>query len=214
MRKPRISRYRLKQLLRCFCADLTATQTAVLTRLNRNTVNRYYRLFRERLADHQEAAHGEFHGVVEMDESYFGPRRERPTRRGRGTAKTPVFGILKRDGRVYTQIIESTGKAQIQAIIRRNVRRGSTVYTNGWLAYDGLVLSGYKHHRVHHEREFARSPRCHINGIENFWSFAKRRLRKFNGIPRSSFHLFLKECEFRYNERRHLERKLQSILEA
>ena len=39
----------------------------------------------------------------------------------------------------------------------------------------------------------------HINGIENFWSQAKRVLRKYNGIPKTTFPLFLKECEFRFN---------------
>ena len=43
----------------------------------------------------------------------------------------------------------------------------------------------------------------HINGIESFWSFAKRRLAKFNGLPSASFPLFLKETEFRFNNRSH-----------
>ena len=41
----------------------------------------------------------------------------------------------------------------------------------------------------------------HINGIENFWNQAKRHLRRYNGIPRQHFHLFLKECEWRFNHR-------------
>ena len=52
--------------------------------------------------------------------------------------------------------------------------------------------------RINHSREFARG-RNHINGIENFWNQAKRILRKYNGVPRQSFPLFLKECEFRFN---------------
>ena len=39
----------------------------------------------------------------------------------------------------------------------------------------------------------------HINGIENFWNQEKRHMRKFNGIPRQHFNLFLKECEWRFN---------------
>ncbi len=67
---------------------------------------------------------------------------------------------------------------------------------------DGLVDLGYKkHYRVHHgANEFAKGKR-HINGIESFWSFAKSRLLKFNGIPKSTFYLHLKECEFRFNHR-------------
>ncbi|MGL5784791.1 MAG: IS1595 family transposase [Alphaproteobacteria bacterium] len=77
----------------------------------------------------------------------------------------------------------------------------STVYTDGWKAYDALILNGYDHYRVFHSRdEFARG-KCHVNGIESFWSFAKRRLAKFNGLTDKNFLLHLKECQFRFNYR-------------
>ena len=60
--------------------------------------------------------------------------------------------------------------------------RKSTIYTDGWRVYDGLVMEGYKHHRIHHhDNEFARDRR-HINGIESFWSYAKLRLAKLRGV--------------------------------
>jgi transposase-like protein len=78
---------------------------------------------------------------------------------------------------------------------------GSTVSTNGWKAYDGLVVKGCDPYRVFHSKnEFARG-KSHVNGIEAFWSFAKRRLAKFNGLRGDVFLLHLKECEFRYNNR-------------
>ena len=52
--------------------------------------------------------------------------------------------------------------------------------------------------RINHSKLFA-DKQNHINGIENFWNQAKRHLRKYNGIPRHNFHLFLKECEWRFN---------------
>ena len=66
----------------------------------------------------------------------------------------------------------------------------------------GLVDLGFKkHYRVSHgQNEFARG-RSHINGIESFWAYAKRRLMKFHGIAESTFYLHLKECEFRFNYR-------------
>ena len=86
-------------------------------------------------------------------------------------------------------------------IIQGHILDGSTINTDGWKAYDGLILNGYDHHRVFHSKdEFARG-KCHVNGIENFWSFAKRRLAKFNGCSSGAFALHLKECEFRYNHR-------------
>jgi transposase len=60
-------------------------------------------------------------------------------------------------------------------------------------------VSEFKHQRIHHDQELVSSDGKHIHGIENFWNQAKRILRKYNGIPKSNFELFLKECEFRFN---------------
>ena len=87
------------------------------------------------------------------------------------------------------------------SIIKGRVLEGLTVNTDGWKAYDGVILNGYNHYRVFHSaNEFARG-KNHVNGIESFWSFAKRRLAKFNGIASHKFNLYLKECEFRFNYR-------------
>ena len=86
-------------------------------------------------------------------------------------------------------------------IIQGKILEKSVVYTDGWKGYDGLVVNGYDHYRVFHScNEFVRG-KSHVNGIENFWSFAKRRLAKFNGCASDKFVLHLKECEFRYNHR-------------
>jgi IS1016C2 transposase len=65
-------------------------------------------------------------------------------------------------------------------------------------SYDKLGVSGFIHYRINHSKEFA-DRQNHINGIENFWNQAKRVLRKYNGIDRKSFPLFLEGCEFRFN---------------
>ncbi len=86
-------------------------------------------------------------------------------------------------------------------IIQGKIFEGSVVHTDEWKAYDGLILNGYDHYRVFHStNEFARG-KSHVNGIEAFWSFSKRRLSKFNGIAAHKFHVHLKECEFRFNFR-------------
>jgi transposase-like protein len=145
-------------------------------------------------------------GEAELDESYFGARRVRgyhgKLKRRRGTLKQPVFGILKRNGRVYTEIIPNCKKATLLPIIRGKGDPSTVIYSDGWRGYDGLVDVGYdKHFRVNHgENEFAKKDTSiHINGIENFWSFTKRRLSKFNGV-RVNFELHLKECEWRYGK--------------
>ena len=142
------------------------------------------------------------HGVVEADESYFGPQRIRG-KRGRGASgKTIVFGLHKRGEQVFTQIVPDCSKAALQRVIRGRVELESVIHTDGWIGYDGLVDLGYeKHFRVRHgQNEFARGA-THINGIESFWAFAKQRLRKFHGLKKEKFYLHLKECEFRFNHR-------------
>jgi len=69
--------------------------------------------------------------------------------------------------------------------------------------YNSLVDFGYKKHfRVHHgKNEFARG-NSHINGIESFWDYAKNRLENFKVMGKSMFNLHLKDCEFRFNNRK------------
>lgn len=199
----KLSAYKIKKILVHFCLDIVADKTAALTGLNRNTINRWYLIFRKAIYLWQQREREKMAGKIEVDESYFGAKRVRGFRgklkRGRGTLKQPVFGILKRNGRVYTEIIPNCTKLVLQAIINGKVSSGSTIYSDGWSGYDGLVDVGYdKHYRVNHgASEFSRGEGIHVNGIENFWSFTKRRLAKFNGVSRH-FDLHLKESEWRY----------------
>ena len=197
----RLSRYKVKKIPGHFCVDLPAVKTAALLGCNRKTIDRYYNLFREHILEYQHRVMIPFAGEIELDESYFGARRVRG-KRGRGAAgKTPVFGILKRGDQVFLTVVKSCSKEELMPIITGQILEMSTVYTDGWSAYDGLIVNGYDHYRVYHsENEFARG-KCHVNGIESFWSYAKRRLAKFNGIHSSKFVLYLKENEFRFNNK-------------
>ena len=83
-------------------------------------------------------------------------------------------------------------------LIARKIAPDSVVYTDCYRSYNALDVSDFYHERINHSKLFA-TGKNHINGIENFWNQAKRVLRKYNGIPKESFPLFLKECEFRFN---------------
>ena len=182
--------------------DFTATDSAEMIGVSVRSVNSIYLKLRARLAESCERA-SPFQGAVEVDESYFGARRVRG-KRGRGAyGKTIVFGVLKREGKVYTEIVPDCSKPTLQGIIRGHVEVSTVIHSDGWRGYDGLVDIGFdKHFRVNHgNNEFASGER-HINGIESFWSYAKRRLAKFNGVPKHTFYLHLKETEFRFNHRR------------
>ena len=200
--RARITTRQFRDILQYFSLDIEATKIAKLSGVNRNTMNRYLRLFRERLLEDCQRQ-SPFGGEVEVDESYFGPRRVRG-KRGRGAGgKTIVFGVFKRNGKVYTEIVPDVKKRNLQAIIRGRVDVGSIIHSDGWRGYDGLVDVGYeKHFRVHRGKsEFVRG-RSHTNGIEAFWSFAKVRLHRLKGIHKQTFHLHLKECEWRFNHRK------------
>ena len=109
--------------------------------------------------------------------------------------------MLKRNNCVYTQIVKHCLADELLPIIRDLSNINETEFYNDyWGAYDGLVDFGAKaHYRVKHiNNEFALG-RNHINGIENFWGYAKHRLAKFRGIKKENFLLHLKETEFRYN---------------
>ena len=214
LKKAKLTSYQIKKIIECFSLDLTATQTAKLLQFNRKTVNNYYTTFRIGIVFNQQAEFQKFVGKIELDESYFGARRIRGfhgrLKRGRGTMKQPVFGIFERNGRVYTEIVPDCKKRTLQRVILGKVDVHSIMYTDGWRGYSGLVSIGYdKHFRVNHgENEFSRNHIIHINGIESFWSFTKRRLAKFNGVKRN-FYLHLKECEWRWKRN---EKELQEDL--
>ena len=196
----KLSEAQVRAVVKCFAADLTALQTARICGLNRNTVNRISRGLRERIIAACEAQRP-FFGVVEVDESFFGARRVKG-KRGRGAfGKTVVFGIFERDGQVYTEIVADCSKPTLQGIIRGRVDPETIINSDGWRGYNGLVDLGYGHYRVDHSKdEFVRGT-VHINGIEGFWGMAKVRLAKFKGLPKHTFHLHLKETEWRFNHR-------------
>jgi transposase len=201
-RYAKLSPQKINRLLKAFCEDLPAVTAAALAGANRNTADRFYGIFRK--AAFLEGARDSgvpFEGPVEVDESYFGPKRVRG-KRGRGAGKkTPVFGLLKRGGKVSVHIVPNCSRKALLPILKGKVLEGSEVFSDGLGSYDGLVTMGYRHHRVHHSKnEFARG-KNHVNGIESFWSFCKRRLVKFNGVRPGRFPEFLKECEFRFNRR-------------
>ncbi len=158
----------------------------------------FYRKIRQVIACHLALQADEvFDGSIELDESYFGGQRK--GKRGRGAAgKAAVFGILKRNGKVYTVVVENTKQDTLLPVIKRKIMPDSIVYTDCYKSYDVLDVSEFIHHRINHSQIFAERQN-HINGIENFRNQAKRVLRKYNGIDRKSFPLFLKECEFRFN---------------
>ena len=193
----KLGRNKQLELIKYFVAGSTARTAADLAGIHRNTAIRFFHKLREKIALKQQNRSEQFCGKIELDESYFGGTRK--GKRGRGAAgKVAVFGILKRGGKVYTRVILDAKTDTLMPIIRQKIEPDSIVYTDYFRAYNALDVSEFNHYRINHSKLFAKKHN-HINGIENFWNQAKRHMRKFNGVPRQHFNLFLKECEWRFN---------------
>jgi len=153
----------------------------------------------------------QFSGIVEVDETYMGGQwknkriseRAKGTKRGRGTSKQPVFGIYARNGIVWAELVDDAEARTLQPIIRKQVRRGSVICSDTWKGYTGIATQGYVHRLVKHsEGEFSDRKGTHINGLEGFWGYLKRRLAAKGGIRRERLGLYLAEYVWRYNHRK------------
>ena len=194
----KLTRYQQLELIKYFVAGTPARTAADLASVHRNSAIRFFHKLRCAIATKQQERAAQFCGEIEVDESYFGGIRK--GKRGRGAAgKTIVFGLLKRGGKVYTVPVANVKQKTLLPVIRQKIKPDSVVYTDGHTAYNALDISEFIHFRINHSKEFV-SNHTHINGIENFWNQAKRHMRKYNGIPKQNFELFLKECEWRFNE--------------
>ena len=157
MRKSRLSQHKQNKLIELFVAGVTARTAAELANVNKSTAAYYFH--RIRLLIYQNSSHLEmFDGEVEADESYFGGHRK--GKRGRGAAgKTAVFGLLKRNGKVYTVAVPNTQTATLLPIIREQVTPDSIVYTDCYKSYDVLDVSEFNHFRINHRTHFAEKQR-------------------------------------------------------
>ena len=115
---------------RAFRIGLDVIDGARLCGVNRKTSSYFFLRLREIIALELEVeSEAMFGGEIEVDESYFGGRRK--GRRGRGAGgKIPVFGLLKRGGKVYTKIIPNASSATLMSIMERKIVPDSIVYSD------------------------------------------------------------------------------------
>ncbi len=232
MGRGHVTKKKRDTIFRFFLRDQRASDAAAEAKVNHKVPFLLYRAWRERIYAATARA-PRYIGEVEMDQKQFGGRgRKRmesllkrykkvltyeeyqsKAKMIRKEHKTKVFGILERDTqRVYVHIIRREDKRTLMPIIRLVVQEGATVYTDQWRGFADLGIDGYTHHAINHSVEYVDRKGHHANTIEAFWSFAQRRLAKFNGIQASTLPLHLKECEFRWNHRDDLDRALKALL--
>src|SRR3972149_4753673 len=126
-----------------------------------------------------------FEGAVEVDETYIGGQwknkrkaaKAQETKRGRGTRKQPVFGVLCRNGYVWAELVPNVEADTLLSLIRNRVKQGSVVCSDTWKGYTGVASGGYGHRLVGQGKgEFSDKRGSHINGMEGFWGYLKRNL--------------------------------------
>lgn len=195
-----------RQILRFYALGLSSNKISEQTGIPKQRVLRALMLVRIAM---KTDIPKQFSGIVEVDETYMGGKwvnkrkriRDRGTKRGRGTAKQPVFGIYARDGTVWAELVDDTKAKTLQPLITRQVRSGSTVCSDTWKGYTGIATKGYVHRLVDHKKEFV-NRKAHINGLEGFWGYLKRQLAAKGGIRRERLTLYLGEYVWRYNNRK------------
>jgi transposase len=179
---------------------VSARKIAQQVQLSYPTVLKAVTIIRIAIIANTKDAQDLLNGEIELDESYFGGRRK--GKRGRGAYnKVPVFGILERNGTVLVEVVKDVTAESLLSMTIKTVRRGSIVYTDKFRSYNALMFCGYRHLKVDHKKRFS-TGKVYINGLKGFWGYAKERIIKFHGVSKEKFPLYLKEMEFRYNNRK------------
>ena len=203
-----LSRPEWRRVARCFAHGLSCNAVAEETGLDLKRVQRAMTCLREAISLEPPEV---FSGTVEVDETYVGGRRKNQrkdqravkVRHGRGTSKSVVFGILCREGKVWAEVVPDIHAETLLPLLSKKVQPGSVVVSDTLSAYTGVAARGYVHRLVRHDHgQYSDRKGGHINGLEGFWGYLKRRLAARGGIRRERLPLFLAEYVWRYNHRR------------
>lgn len=196
-----------REIIRWFLLELSSQNISLRTGFERRGVLRALTIIRTSLTKDVPEI---FSGTVEVDETYLGGQwknkrrsvRDQGSKRGRGTTKQPVFGILCRNGTVWAEVVDDVGAETLQPLISKKVTAGSIICSDTWKAYTGIASRGYVHRLVNHgEKQYSDRKGNHINGLEGFWGYLKRKLGSKGGIRREKLPLYLGEYVWRYNHR-------------
>jgi transposase len=196
-----------KKLLRWFLLGLSSEVIAREANLGKGRVLRALILVREVMVRDIPPV---FEGIVEIDETYLGgswknkrkSTRAQGSKRGRGTSKQAAFGILCRNGKVWAEVVPDVGANTLIPLLRKQVAKGSIVCSDTFRSYTGVAARGYVHRLVKHDQqEYVDAQGNHINGLEGFWGYLKRKLVAKGGIRRERLPLYLAEYVWRYNHR-------------
>jgi transposase len=193
-----IPEWKFRQVIKCFAMDLEATKIAEFSGVSRNSVNKILKALRKRMAEYCENQ-SPLSAEIEVDETCFPDEDNQKNHDDWSRCNIPVFVVIKRKGKVYTQFISNCSRKLLHAVIKGKIDLNNIVRSEH--SYDSIVdLSSMRHYRVNNNHG-GNNMKSYINGVENFWGIAKMRLSKFRGLNRNMYNLHLKETEFRFNNR-------------
>lgn len=204
------------EIVYCFTVSHSARKAGKLLGTDPILCWRMYQIIRKSLEQASQEYKKKITGTVELDESFYGGtfknlrkkvkaefRRLGFNKRGGGAKyrKQPIFGIYKRNGQVYLELVSGSQAKILTPIIKKRIKLGSNIFSDEGTWYTGLVGLGYVHRTVEHGKEEYVKGEVHINGIEGFWGLSKTNMHTYKGIKKTNWIFYIKEMEFRYNNR-------------
>ena len=179
-----LSKYYIKKIIGCFAIEMTATETSKKLKVNRNTVNKYFRIIREAIADYQELQF-RIYGPDNAEKKYFSWH----TNKGlifNLEENAPVYSLVSGNGRIFIQpeniddLVEKLGSNYVEIINQ---------------------LSGDEEPDYRYAYQAAASSNKTSDIARGYFNYAKEKLTKFYGVKEQYTYLYLKELEFRYNNK-------------
>lgn len=204
----KLSDFKIKKIIRCFCADIDATKAGIVLGFNRKTINKYYLLFRECIYESQLDNLKEIFTKSEMCEpNLLCNNLTGASSKKNGNYSQALFGMVEYNGHIYTDVIPEERHEVFWLFAQGKVSYDDIAAANSQGKYDGVIdIRNNRCVRING------AGNTQLNGIESFWSFSRRRLGKFNGVKKY-YHYHLKECEWRWKKKQgQMEKELWKML--